>query len=99
MRAVVLTLHHPWRRSHGGSLRTRAIVGALVALGHDVACLHPGSEAAAPPGVTDVGTGTAPVGQQAWSGPLRALKRRYVPMPTSVGARDRNLRAALLGLG
>lgn len=99
MRAVVLTLHQPWQRSHGGTLRTRAIVEALVALGHDVACVHPGPEGPAPEGVTDVGTGDVPLGQQPWSASLRAVKRRYVPMPTGLGSRDRRLSRALAGLG
>ena len=98
VRTVVLTLHHPWGDESGGNLRTRALVGALAALGHDVTCIHPGPEGAPPDGVTDVGTGELPLGQRPGSEALRAVKRRYLPMPTGLGARDRKLGTALAGL-
>lgn len=91
----MLTLHDPWAVESGGSQRARAIVAALQDLGHQVLCLHPGPVGGAPAGVTDLGTGRPPLGQQRWSSPLRAVKRRYVPMPTGLGGHDAAMVATL----
>ncbi|WP_336921879.1 glycosyltransferase [Aquipuribacter sp. SD81] len=93
MRVTVVAISDPWESAHGGTLRTRALARGLLEAGDDVVCLFPAGEASSrtEAGVRLVGVATATTGGRRWPGPVRALKRALLPMPTEAGARSRTL--------
>ena len=94
MRVAVLSIANPFGRSHGGTLRTRALIDGLVEAGHDVACLHPGEPVGGPPSVRQIEV-PASLGARRWPDWVGRLKRRALPMPTQVGGRNPGISDAL----
>lgn len=98
MRIVVLSLVDPWAQSDGGTLRTRALMGSLVDLGHDVVAMCPGEGRPAQP-VHVVRLPSAPLGGRRLPEGVRAFKRYLLPMPTAAGARSEAVLAGLRSVG
>lgn len=109
MRAVVLSLADPFEASHGGTLRTRALIGSLTDLGHEVAVVfpvgasapeaHTGHRTAPPAGVQVVPVPSSTLGNRAWPRWVKAAKRTLLPLPTTLGGRSAGLAAALRSAG
>jgi hypothetical protein len=100
MRIVVLTLSDPWAQTDGGTLRTRAFLSGLDALGHEVVAVHPAIESGTYPGPgTRVLLPAAPMGERGVPAPVRRLKRYLLPMPTATGAWSSAVASALRDVG
>jgi polysaccharide biosynthesis protein PslH len=99
--AVVVALHDPYMRSHGGTLRTRALVEATARL-CDVVVVCPGgadaSRAITPRIRTEVFAG-APAGQRLAPSGLGRAKRALFPVPFATGARSAARAAVLARVG
>lgn len=95
---AVLTFWDPWKAPHGGTLRTRALCRAFATLGHRVTCVFPASDESITglvDGVERVPIAQQTVGHRQWPTVLQRAKRNLWPLPTSVGARSEQMRAAL----
>lgn len=77
---LVLSLVDPDLQRDGGTLRTRATLGYLSSLGHHTQVAFPSHPLS---GAQSSGARLRPV--------LARLKRHYLPMPTRLGAKDRQL--------
>lgn len=85
-RVGVVSLSDPYKARHGGTLRTRGLINLLEDRDYDVELLIP-SKALGNSFSTQLAPGAA-AGVRSTVG---RLKRHYLPMPTSIGARDSDL--------
>ena len=98
MNVVVLSIEDPYRHSHGGTLRTRALIDGLLDTGCTVTCVFPGEDASATPEHAALDTIAVPsvsLGARRWPPLLQRIKRAALPMPTQTGGRSPGLSAAL----
>lgn len=88
MRITIVSLDDPWERAHGGTLRTRSIVEACAALGHEVHIAYPGV-APAPDqrldGVAYHPVSTRPLGERNIAPIVSRAKKAVLPLPTLKG--------------
>jgi glycosyltransferase involved in cell wall biosynthesis len=88
MRVCVLALDDPWRQHDGGTVRTRLLIEALAALGHDTCVAyvsHVDAEKPEIPGVVLRSVTTTPLGERGWTKPFKKYKQRFLPLPTIRG--------------
>src|ERR1700694_5597660 len=88
MRVCLLALDHPWRPRDGGPVRTRLLVEALGDLGHETSIAYVSEEPWRAPDVPDVTfrtVNTKPLGERAWTQPIRRYKRTVLPLTTMRG--------------
>jgi hypothetical protein len=88
MRITIVSLDDPWERSHGGTLRTRSIVAACSALGHEVHVVYPGvlpADCARTDGVGYHPVAQRPVGERRLPPVVSRTKKALLPLPTMRG--------------
>lgn len=97
MKILVLSITDPWGVKHGGTIRTRSILNGLSELGHNVTCIFPGTknEAKYEGHVKTISVATVPLGEKAWPAWLKNIKRKYIPIPTSIGGYSNALANAI----
>ena len=104
MNVAVLSIEDPYEHAHGGTLRTRALIDALLAAGCGVTCLSPAGQgdpeapADAPTALRRVVVPGPSLGARRWPTWLRRLKRAALPMPTQTGGHSPELHTTLRGL-
>lgn len=92
----MLSLSDPWAHAHGGTLRTRGFLRAFSELGHDVVCIFPSRAVAhAQEAGRSLAVPVDPIGTRRQFGPVRRIKRFVLPMPTTLGARNQEVSAAV----
>lgn len=88
MKACVVSADDPWGASHGGTLRTRAIIEAMAAVADrvDVCFLTSQSEyAQRNDNIRLVPVHAAPAGERRLLRPIGRVKRAFLPLPTMTG--------------
>ncbi|WP_188547942.1 glycosyltransferase [Rhodococcoides trifolii] len=81
--AALLSLTDPYIKRDGGTLRTRAMIGALEKCGFDVECVYPTGDA------SRRNEGRPAMGRLASSRQAAsAAKRHFLPLPTELGQRS-----------
>lgn len=101
-RVCVVALDDPWKSNHGGTARTRLLVEALSAAGHETSIVYVGdmnSPAAKLAGVESRNIARKPTGERRWARPLRPLKRALLPLPTMRGGMIGPIGEAVASLG
>jgi hypothetical protein len=92
VRITIVSLDDPWERAHGGTLRTRSIVEACAALGHEVHVAFPGVVPAPDQrlgGVTYHPVRMRPLGERNIPPIVSKAKQALLPLP--------NLRGGFIG--
>lgn len=99
-KASVLSLTDPYASSHGGTIRTRALIRSLENSGLDTAVLTPSMPQWNPNRSGPAGVASEELRPYArlgrLAGTVSSLKRRFLPMPTEAGARSAHLRDQVL---
>jgi glycosyltransferase involved in cell wall biosynthesis len=90
MRVCILSLSDPWHHRHGGALRMQLLVETLASCGLDVHVVYPPATNFAPElaSVELHRVGDVPMGEQLRLARFSYVKRRYLPMPSTLGARS-----------
>jgi polysaccharide biosynthesis protein PslH len=88
-RVCVVSLDDPWGPAHGGTHRTCAFIDAFLDAGAETHVVFLGAtrEAISQPGLVLHPMLGSPAGERSAVRRLGRVKRRYFPVPTSIGAR------------
>jgi polysaccharide biosynthesis protein PslH len=102
LRITIVSLDDPWERPHGGTLRTRSIVAASHALGHEVHVVFPGVQPTAEhrlDGVTYHPVASRPIGERNVPPIVSKAKKTLLPLPTLRGGFVGALAEAVRAIG
>lgn len=97
MKVALLSLADPHGKPTGGTLRVRAIEKALTALGIETHLVFPQTPITSDEEASEAAA-TASLGEKYSLTGVRALKRKYLPMPLAIGGRNPELSARLAEL-